>query len=180
MSEPKNKKALETGSGISWSEWIDFLEPHKQLDHTEMAKVVLAEIERFGVSKNPEWWAQSVTIAFEQYIGRRKPGQQSSGDYSVTVTKTVNGSMDEVLSRIVAEMNGEKDFDGVAIQGEARVSKTEKWRYWRCDLEDGSRVAFNIQTKSNGDKSSVAINHDGIAHVDDVGRWRAFWKSLSF
>lgn len=180
MNEPKHKKALETGSGILWSEWVVFLEQHKHLDHAEIVKVVLAEIERVGVSKSPEWWAQGITGAFEQHIGRRKPGQRSSGDYSVTVRKTVDGSMDEVLSRVVGVMEDVKEFDGVAMQGAAQVSETEKCRHWRCDLEDGSRLSFNIQTKPSGDKSSVAINHDGIAHVDDVERWRAFWKSFSF
>ena len=63
MSEPNNKKALETGSGIAWSEWLEFLEPHSKLDHTEMAKIVLEKISSKGKSKSPEWWAQAVTVA---------------------------------------------------------------------------------------------------------------------
>lgn len=76
MQEPKNKKALETGSGVLWDDWIVYLEPHKDLDHTAMAKQALKKIQSVGVSKSPEWWAQSVTIAYERYIGRRQLGQQ--------------------------------------------------------------------------------------------------------
>lgn len=93
MTEPKNVKALETGSGIAWKQWVDFLEPLKALDHTDMAKLVYEEIMRAGKAKSPEWWAQGVTVAYEQYMGRRQPGQTCDGNFSVTVTKTVEGDM---------------------------------------------------------------------------------------
>ena len=75
MNEPKNSKALATGSGIGWPEWVAYLEPHKNLNHAAMAKLVLEKINQAGASKSPEWWAQGVTIAYEQHIGRRQPGQ---------------------------------------------------------------------------------------------------------
>lgn len=65
MRTPKSVKALETGSGITWGEWLAFLKPHKQLDHAAMAKVVCKKIQETGRSKIPEWWAQGVTVAYE-------------------------------------------------------------------------------------------------------------------
>lgn len=32
MSEPSNKKALETGSGIAWSEWLEYLGRYTNLN----------------------------------------------------------------------------------------------------------------------------------------------------
>lgn len=97
MNEPKNNKALETGSGITWQNWLQFLKPHAALNHTDMARLVHAEIVRVGKSKSPEWWAQGVTVAYEQYIGRRAPGQTCDGNFSVTITRTVPGDMDASL-----------------------------------------------------------------------------------
>lgn len=77
--DARQKKSLETGSGISWDEWIQFLEPHRQLDHSAMAAVVLERILGEGASKSPEWWAQGVTVAYEQHIGRRQVGQRCDG-----------------------------------------------------------------------------------------------------
>ena len=51
--KPGNIKALETGSGISWDDWLDFLKDYKDLDHAEMAKVVYEKIMEVGLSKAP-------------------------------------------------------------------------------------------------------------------------------
>lgn len=178
MNEPKNKKALETGSGVVWSEWLEFLEPYKDLNHTEMVKKVHPHIVKTGKSKSPEWWAQGVTVAYEQHIGRRQIGQTCDGDFSVTVSKTVMGDMDTALAAWIEKVGNAHEFDGVKIVGKPRTSESEKWRYWRVDLENGSKISVNIQTKPAGDKSSLAINHDKLQHAKDVEFWRAFWKSF--
>lgn len=179
MNEPKNKKALETGSGIEWAEWLELLEPHRELNHTEMAKVAYEIIMERGASKSPEWWAQGVTVAYEQHIGRRQVGQQCDGKFSVTVSKTVSGDMDAALATWSESMDGIRDIDGVDIIGEPRITQTDKWRYWKVDLADGSKLNVNIQTKPSGDKSTVSINHDKLSTADDVERLRTYWKSLS-
>lgn len=176
--EPNNKKALETGSGIAWSEWVGLLQEYKDLNHTDMAKVVYEIIMERGLSKSPEWWAQGVTVAYEKYIGRRKLGQQSNDSFSVTVSKTFTGDMDEALTRWLQLVDGVHEFDSVKLLGSPRFSKTEKWRYWRCSLEDGSVVAVNIQTKPGGEKSGVAVNHDKLSNESDVERWRKYWKQF--
>lgn len=176
--KPGNIKALETGSGISWDDWLDFLEHYKELSHTDMARVVYEKIMEAGLSKSPEWWAQNVTVAYEQHIGRRKPGQQSSGSYSVTVSKTLDGDMDEVLHKwqgLVGEM---REFNGSRVVGGARTSQTEKWRYWRCDFEDGSKLSVNIQQKPRVQKCIISVNHDKLKQADDVEKWRDFWKGF--
>lgn len=178
-----SKKALETGSGIAWSEWLTILEPHRDLSHPDMAKVALATIVERGTSKSPEWWAQGVTVAFEQHIGRRKVGERCDGSFSVTVSKTFTGDMDDVLQKWVDATAGLTELVGIPIVGDARVSLTEKWRYWRCKLADGSSVAVNIQTKTNTSstsvkKSALAINHDKVPDADSVEPLQAAWRAF--
>jgi hypothetical protein len=179
MSEPKNKKALETGSGIAWQAWLEFLQPYRELDHTEMAKVAYKEIVRRGKSKSPEWWAQGATVAYEQHIGRRQVGQTCDGNFSVTVSRTVEADMDNALATWSETCEPLTSFNGVKITSIKRISQTEKWRYWRCDLEDGSKVSVNIQTKPAGNKSTLAINHDKLSSATDVDHWRTFWRDFS-
>lgn len=176
LHEPKNRKALETGSGITWDVWVKLLAPHQDLDHSAMAKLVYAEILKVGESKSPEWWAQGVTVAYEQHIGRRQIGQTCAGDFSVTVSKTVPGDMNTALTDWCLVIADEVEFDGVKITTPGKVTQTPKWRYWRCGLEDGSKVSVNIQTKPGGDKSLLAINHDKLSDSESVERWRSFWK----
>ncbi|NLT27071.1 MAG: hypothetical protein GXX90_10600 [Microbacteriaceae bacterium] len=175
---PANVKALETGSGIAWDDWVEWLDSigAAELDHAEMAKRVLARIVETGRSKSPEWWAQGVTVAYEQRIGRRQPGQRCDGSFSATASKTVAGDMDAVLARWSAEYDAVVELAGVPVEREPATSETEKWRYWRCGLADGSKVTVNIQTKPAGDRSSVAVNHDDLASPDDVDATRAYWR----
>ena len=177
MNEPKNKKSIETGSGILWTDWLEILAPHKDLDHASMAKLVNGEIVKVGKSKSSEWWAQAVTIAYERHIGRRQIGQTCDGNFSVTVSKTMLGDMDTALATWLELVSDRAEFDDVPIKGQPRISETEKWRYWRCDLEDGSKLSVNIQTKSPGDKSALAINHDKLSVAEDVDRWRTYWSA---
>jgi hypothetical protein len=56
---------------------------------------------------------------------------------------------------------------------------TRRWRYWRADLADGSRLAIVIGGKSGATpKAGVAVNHEGIATKDAAERWKAFWKAF--
>jgi hypothetical protein len=176
MTKPSNVKALETGSGISWEEWIEFFDGHEKLNHAELATMALERIIETGKSSSPEWWAQGVAVAFEQHIGRRLPGQQNDGSFAVTVSKTFDGDMDAALAQWVAKVGDTREFNGVKLNGEPRTSQTEKWRYWRANLADGSTLAMNFQTKANGEKTAAALNHDKIPNSEAAEKWRAFWK----
>ncbi len=180
MTKPSNTKALETGSGITWNEWVAYLDSinAKQLNHTQLAVKTLEKINETGKSKSPEWWAQGVAVAYEQYTGKRKPGQRCDGDFSVTISKTLAGDMAQAMEQWQKSVSDITTFNGLKISKPGSVSKTDKWRYWRCGLEDGSTLSVNIQTKANGVKSSLAINHDKLSSADDVEKWRTFWKSF--
>lgn len=178
MVAPSRIKSIETGSGIAWEEWLLVLEPYKEASHTEIARFALAFIEARGASASPGWWAQGVAVAYEQHIGRRKPGQTTDGSFNVTVSKTLPGDMDEVLRFWVAKMEGVRELNGSKILGEPRLSRTEKWRYWRCNLGDKSVVSVNIQTKASGDTSMIAVNHDKLPNEEAVEGAHLFWKQV--
>lgn len=177
MTEPKNIKAIETGSGILWKDWLTFLDKYNDLGHADLAKIAYENIQSEGRSKSPEWWAQAVTIAYERHIGKRQTGQQHNGKFSVTVSKTVSGTMDETLVSWLTRVNGMRTLRNIEIKEEPRVSQTEKWRYWRCSLADGSKISVNIQQKPTGSQSILAVNHDNLAKPEDVNIWREFWKT---
>ena len=172
-AKPTNIKALETGTGQSWEYWLEFLESinARELPHDEIA----VRINTHGANS---WWSQGITVAYEQHIGRRIPGQTCDGDFQVTVSKTIGGNMDDALEIWLKRVEGMTEFNGVKVTREPTISQTEKWRYWRCGLEDKSNVSVNIQTKTGGEKSSLAINHDKIQEVGDLEKWRAFWKAF--
>ena len=57
----------------------------------------------------------------------------------------------------------ERAFDGVAFAGEPSTSRTEKWRYWRVTLADGSRVTVYFSAKPDGKGALIAVQHGKLA-----------------
>lgn len=90
----------------------------------------------------------------------------------------MGGDMDAALAEWMSYVGDRIDFHDIAIDGVPRISQTDKWRYWRCNLADGSKLSVNIQTKPAGEKSTLSINHDKLSDADGVELWRSYWKSF--
>jgi hypothetical protein len=163
-------------TGKEPGEWFTILDERgaRELPHKEIARILREEL---GV---PSWWSQMVTVEYEKHIGRRETGQRG-GSWSSTTSRTVPGTMDEVLERWLALLAAapEQDaFDGVPWAAEPAVSRTEKRRYWRVPLADGSKVTVTISDKPGGDGSILAATSDKLAGKEDAGRWKAYWKAF--
>jgi hypothetical protein len=173
MTQPMSVKAIENSTGKSWEEWLKFFKKidAEKLTHKEIAQKVYA-------AGTPGWWSQMVTVAYEQHIGRRVAGQDCNGEYSVSVGRTVDGTMDNAMERWVSLVGEQKEFSDIAISRGPDVSKTEKWRYWRSGLSDGSVVNVNIYEKAP-DKAALSIQHEKLESTDQVEHWRTYWKAFT-
>lgn len=173
MTKATNIEAIENETGKSWNEWLAFFDKigAKDLSHKDIA----LKVHESGWAG--DWWAQAVTVAYEQHIGRRLPGQDSDGSFTVSVTKTYSGDLDETLAawRKVADTHSE--FNGTKLAKPVEVSKTEKWRYWRANLADNSKAVVYISKKSE-DKCLLAIQHERLSSSAAVETWRAYWKEF--
>jgi hypothetical protein len=176
MTKPSNYASIEAATKRSWDEWVAYLEHAgaAALPHPEIATLVHAELK--GKVDNPGWWAQSITVAYEQHIGRREPGQQNDGSYEVSVTKTLPGTKEDVYMLWVEAHGEAKDFNGFAVLG-PRTSVTPVRNYWRCDLDDGSSVAVATEQKAPG-KAMISITHTKLTSADTKDKWRVYWKEL--
>ena len=170
-TKPAGTDAIADGTARSWEEWLSFLQQigASRMPHPEIAR----RIKETGDANG--WWAQAITVAFEQHIGRRKPGQRSDGSYEISATRTVNGEVADTFASLCKRLDATAAFDGVARAGSPRTSVTPKRSYWRCDLADGTGVAFALEQKS-GAKVLVAATHRKLASDTEAARWRAFWK----
>src|SRR4030095_15247009 len=84
------------------------------------------------------WWAQSITVRFEQEIGRRIPGETCEGTYQANISKTMSGNVDETFTRWIDHFSSHTSLNGVKLKSEATTSSTKNWHYWRVKLADGS------------------------------------------
>lgn len=176
MTKPSNIPAIEKATSITWDKWLAFFDEinAQDLPHKEIAERVY---EKLAHLDNGGWWSQSVTVAYEQSIGRREPGQRNDGTYETSVSKTLDGTMDEVLEKWVNLTNDRNEFNGVPFEKEPSWSETEKWRNWRCPLSDGSRIVVGIYQKSP-DKAALGLGHLKLATAESAEVWKAYWKTL--
>ena len=174
MSTPRiSNEAVQNATGKSWDAWFELLHEigAAELSHPEIAARL---VDKYGV---PAWWSQSITVEFERSIGRREMGQTNAGEYGATTSKTLPGDMDDVLQGWQEQVGATRQFDGVALAADPEVTKTDKWRYWRVSLVDGTRVLVNISDKSTG-KALLQVNHEKLPDKVAVERWKSYWKEI--
>lgn len=172
-SRAMSTETIAEGTGRSWEDWLVWLDGigARDLPHKDLAQRVKSEGGTTG------WWAQYVTVAYEQHIGRRVPGQDHEGSFQVSVTRTVFGSMNQAIAAWTELVRDFHSFDGVDIASKPRASATDKWRHWRVALVDGGRLIVSAGEKAPG-KTALTVTHEKLANGEAVERWRLFWKDM--
>ena len=92
----------------------------------------------------PEWWAQSITVRYEQARGMPLPGQQDDGTFSVAVSRSLRGEPLELLDLGVVRF---ASFAGGAPEATSRTAghPTALWR-----LDGDVRLAFTVSPGAAG------------------------------
>lgn len=175
VTKPSNINSIENATYKSWQKWVDLLESFgaKDLDHTAIANLVRSELD--GKIDSPDWWAQSITVAYEQHIGRRKPGQQNDGSYEVSVTKHIAGTKEDVFALWREAYDDISDFSGVEVSN-IRISETSVRLYWRSELADRTRLSISVEGRSPV-KAMIAVAHTNIRSEEQKDIWRTYWKN---
>jgi len=173
MGQRISPDTIKKGTGKSWQDWLEFFE---SIDAANLSHKEIAE-QASTLGGAPSWWRQMVAVAYEQHIGRRFPGQDSDGQYSVSVSKTMSVGLDEAMAAWVALVGDCTEFSNVAIVRGPDLSHTDKWRYWRCSLADGSRLNVYVYLKPPN-KSVLGIDHNKLELPEQVDHWRAYWQDL--
>lgn len=154
---------FQRATGRTVQEWMDLIGDARETSHREIA----AAAAQGGAS---DWWAQSIAVEIERIIGRREIGQSGDGTVHVSVSKTVAGEWTDVFEKFVQYM------EGLSLVDAPRLSATEKWRYWRATLEDGSQVAIDVSDAKG--KTRVSVKHDKLPGMEQREPTRQFWRGL--
>lgn len=175
-------ESISKATGIPWPEWDAWLtgQGALALPHSDIAKLALGRVHELNITIhqvtgkpfNDGWWSQGIAIEFEHQHGLREQGQSAAGDHAISASRKVVAELDDILlawRKVVADRD---EFDGVARVGEPRISSTEKWRYWRITLADGTAVNVDISL------NRIAIQHAKLDSAESGERWRKFWKPL--
>lgn len=171
-----NTEAIANATGRPWSQWTKALHEASaaELTHQQIARLAAALMPR-GLA-NPQWWAQSVAVAFEQEIGRRVPGQAQDGTFQGSTTATLPTTLDGALERWVQAVSGLAEFNGQTLTADPAISSSERWRYWRASFSDGTKTQVDIGLK--GEKAAVAVNVTKAGSPEMVSEWKSFWRQI--
>jgi hypothetical protein len=159
--------AVSKATGKTWSAWIASLDAAgaRALAHGEIAALLRT---RHAV---PAWWAQKVTVGYEQAIGRRVVGQKCSGDFAANASKTVALSARDLHAWLVDEDKRARWLDRSVDLRSATAPKSARFGF-----SDGSIAGAWITAKGET-KSAVGISHDGLPDAATAARHKAFWQA---
>lgn len=176
MAANSRIKAVERATNRTWDEWLQYMDSigAKELSHYEIASRLLEELD--GKIENIGWWAQSVTVAYEQYIGRRIPGQRPDGTFQTSVSKATQLGMEALMDKWVAF--AAKDEDVLAlVADEVRVSGTDKRITWRTKAHDGSSIRVTSEPKKDS-TASIIVNHMELQTHELNMEAKANWSAI--
>lgn len=163
-----NDEAVLENTGNGYGHWFALLDKWgaKDKGHTAMARWL---VEDHGV---PGWWAQHLTVAYEQNRGLRAPGQRLDGTYSISASKTVNAPVKQLFKTFVDDgarqhWLGDARMEIKTVRPD--VSVTARW-------EDGpTRITVSFIGKEPT-KSQIALAHERIPDAQQADELKAFWR----
>lgn len=160
-------EAMRERTGRTAGEWFALLDAWGAAGrpHGEIARWL---VERHGVDG---WWAQSVTVAYEQARGLRQPGQVSDGTFSITASRTVGVPVERLYEALADPALRERWLPGA----ELRVRAATAPRSFRADWEDGTRVAAGFTAKGAA-RAQIALAHERLRDAAEAARMKAHWS----
>jgi hypothetical protein len=158
--------AVAAGTGKGWDEWFRILDAEgaAALPHKRIAGLLHSK------HKLPGWWAQMVTVGYEQARGLRAVHQKPDG-FAASSSKTVPVPVSELYRHFHDARLRSKWMGQVKLT----VRKATENRSMRVTCEDGAGVDIYFWAKGEA-KSSVQIQHNKLQDEADVQRRKAFWK----
>jgi uncharacterized protein YndB with AHSA1/START domain len=158
--------AVRKRTGMGWAQWLKVLDKAGgwRMAHRDLALYVHRK------HRIPGWWAQMITVGYEQARGKRQVHEKVGG-FEISGSKTVAARLTR-LYRAWATPAARRRWlskPNFTIR-KARANKSMRitWGDGRTSLD----VNFYPKGKS---KSLVAVQHGKLASAKDAARMKKFW-----
>lgn len=151
-------------TGRTWAEWVETLDAARaaELPHREIAKYVSS----LGT---PSWWTQMVTVGYERIRGLRARGQQRSGTYQISRSRTFPVPVETLFDAFV---NARRRRRWLPVRITIRTARPHK--SLRMTWEDGTLALFGFTSKGTA-KSAVAVQHEKLPDPSAAKALKAAW-----
>jgi hypothetical protein len=158
--------AIKAKTGCNWERWVwalDQVEAHTW-PHGAIAKYVKEKY------KIPGWWSQTVTVGYERIRGLREIGQRRGGNFEASRSRTFAVPVGRLFRAWKEPRLRARWLDGAKLA----VRTATKDRSMRITWADGTSVQLWFTAKGK-DKSSVAVQHTGLADRAALTRQQEYW-----
>lgn len=141
------------------------------------------------------WWAQSLTVAYEQERGMRAPGQRSDGTYEVSPSRSVAGTLAQVFALVedagsralwldpaLGEVGAGDHLEVLGATPTSSVRLTWPVGALGAPADRPGRVTVGLYQPRTPDgtpagKVRVSAQHGGLTSSADVAALKAFWSA---
>ncbi|MGN9810133.1 hypothetical protein ACTMSW_12340 [Micromonospora sp. BQ11] len=159
---------LRERTGRGWDEWFALLDGWGGTEHTHTA------IAAWLVTTHevPGWWAQTITVGYEQARGLRAPGQRRGGGFEATGSRTVAVPVGRLFDAFADETLRRRWLPDV----EVRVRTATAPRTFRADWAGGpTRLVVGFAPLGDT-KSRVAVQHEKLTGPEQAAELKAYWR----
>lgn len=161
--------AVRNRTGRGWDEWFALLDAWNATahSHTEIARWL---VEEHGVGA---WWAQGVSVAYEQERGMRAPAQHVDGAFAANASKTIDVAAQRISEAFTDPVLRERWLPGARIvirTSRAGKSVTADWN------GGASRLSVYLTVKGET-KTQVGLQHQRLADAATAERMKTHWRS---
>ncbi|MGW7194772.1 hypothetical protein [Streptomyces chryseus] len=157
---------LKASTGRDWEAWFALLDTWGATSrtHTQIARHLTDDLAVDG------WYAQSITVGYEQERGLRAVGQSSRGDWRTSGNRTVQAPAERCEAAFTDPGVRRRWLPGSAFSLRThRAGKTLSADY------AGGRLSVRFTPKGEA-KTQVSLAHTKLADADAVAAYKDFWK----
>lgn len=159
-------RALQDATGRPRTDWYALLDAAGATGwrHRDTASWLVRE---HGVDG---WWAQGITVGYEQSRGIRVPGQRQDGSFECSVSRTLPVDRERAWA-LVADDGARSGWLDVPVE----VTGTTAPASVRWALDDGTRAVVRVEPVRPG-ATRVVVQHARLPDADALTASRAAWK----
>jgi len=158
-------EAVERATGRGWRAWIEVLdrEGAKTMTHKEIA-VMLREEFRLAA-----WWAQMVTVGYEQASCARAPNQGPKG-FRVHASRTIAADSAAIFAAL-SDAAARERLLGAALELRSATPDTAARLAWK----DAASVV-EVRLNAKGSRTQVVVEEEGLPDESTVKQRKVFWR----
>jgi uncharacterized protein YndB with AHSA1/START domain len=164
-------EAVRKATGRGWEEWLALLDGEGAIGMEHKALAAMLR-DKHGVD---EWWAQSVTVGYEQARGKREKYETPDG-YQTGVSKTIQAPVAKLYKAWEDAGTRERWLGDHEVEVRtATPEKSMRMTWLTKGADEGSSVEVYFWPKDSN-RCLVQVQHRKLADAAAVQRVRAFWS----